>query len=74
MDSMYDLMFLLKLVQTQKNISSDIMQEHKYPSALYMQAKGSYGAYCTVETYISNLMLQKTKKEKEEVEDYERID
>lgn len=39
-----------------------------------MRAKGSYSAYCTVETYISNLMLQKTKKEKEEVERDERID
>lgn len=74
MDSMVDLMALLKLVQVHKCIDSDIMKKYKYPSAVYMQVKGSYSAYCTVETYIRNLMLQKTKKEKEEVEDYERND
>lgn len=74
MDFNYSLMFLLKLVQAQKSLASDIMKEYKYPSGAYMQAKGAYNAYCTVETYISNLVLQKTKKEKEEVEDYERID
>ena len=74
MDSMVYLMRLLKLVQTQRAFASDTMKEHKYPSAVYMEAKGSYSAYCTVETYIRTLMLQKTKKEKEEVENYERID
>lgn len=73
MDSMVYLKRLLKLVQAHKCFDSDIMKEHKYPSAVYMEAKGSYSAYCTVETYIKNLMLQKTKQEKEEVEDYERI-
>lgn len=73
MDSMYDLMFLLKAIQSHKSIASDFMKEHKYPSLVYMQAKGSYNAFCIVETYI-NLMLQKIKKEKEEVENYERID
>lgn len=74
MDSMYDLMFLLKCVQAHKSIASDTMKESKYPSLVYMEAKGSYSAYCIVETYISNMVAQKTKKEKEEVEDYERID
>lgn len=67
MDSMVDLMALLKLVQVQKCIASEHMKEYKYPSSVYMQAKGSYSAYCTVETYISNLMLHNSKKEKEEV-------
>lgn len=74
MDSIYDLMLLLKVVQAHKIISSDTMKESKYPSSVYMQAKGSYSAYCTIETYINNMVEQKTKKEKEEVEDYERID
>ena len=74
MDIKYSLMFLLKLVQAHKTISFFSMKENEYPSSAYMKAKGAYNAYCTVETYISNLVLQKTKKEKEEVEDYERID
>lgn len=73
MDSMVYLKRLLKLVQAHKCFDSDIMKEHKYPSVVFMEAKGSYSAYCTVETYIRNLMLQQ-KKEKEEVENYERID
>lgn len=74
MDSMIYLMRLLKLVQAQRFLASDTMKEHKYPSAVYMEAKGSYNICCIVETYIRTFMLQKTKKEKEEVEDYERID
>lgn len=74
MDSMYDLMFLLKIVRAHMSIATDTMKESNYPSLVYMQAKGSYCAYCTVETYISNMVVQKTKKEKEEVEKYERID
>lgn len=59
---MVDLIKLLNLVQAQKNYASDIMEENKYPSAVYMQANGSYSAYCTVETYLKNMMLQKLKK------------
>lgn len=67
MDSMVDLKALLILVQAQKSFDSVIMKENKYPSAVYMEARGSFSAYCTVETYIRNLLLVKTKKEKEEV-------
>lgn len=62
MDSMYDLMLLLKLVQAHKSIASDTMKEHNNRSSAYMQAKGSYSAYCTVETYISNMLAQKKEK------------
>ena len=67
MDCMYDLMLLLKVVQAYKSIASDSMHENKYPSSVYMKAKGAYSAYCTIEAYISNMVAQKTKKEKEEV-------
>lgn len=67
MDSMYDLIFLLKLVQAHKSIASDTMQESKYPSSVYMKAKGSYSAYCIVETFISNMVAEKKAAEKEEV-------
>lgn len=74
MDSKADLTCLLNLVQVQKNYVSDIMEKKNITSIVYMQAKGSYSAYCTVETYISNLMSQKSNEKKEEVENYERID
>ena len=64
MDSMVDLTRLLNLVEEQKNYAFDIMEENKNSLAVYMQANGSYSAYCTVETYIKNLMLQKIKKRK----------
>lgn len=57
---MNDLDYLLHLVQIQKKISTDVMREHKYPSAVYIQAKGSYGAYETVETYIQGMLNKKT--------------
>lgn len=74
MDSMYDLMSLLKFVQAHKIIASGTLKESKYPSLVYAEAKGSFSAFCTVETYISNMVAQKKKKEKEEVENDERID
>lgn len=64
MDRMDDLTRLLVLVQAQKEYASDIMEENKNISSVYNLANGSYSAYCTVETYIKNLMLQKLKKRK----------
>lgn len=60
---MNDLEQLLKLVSIQKKISFETMQEHKYPSGVYLQAKGSHGAYCTVETYINNLIFKNVREE-----------
>lgn len=52
---MSDLEYLLHLVQIQKRISADVMNENKYPSGVYVQAKGSYSAYDTVEAYIQSM-------------------
>lgn len=64
MDRMDDLIHLLNLVIDQKLYAYEIMEENKNSLAVYTQANGSYSAYCTVETYIKNLMLQKMKKRK----------
>ena len=59
---MSDLEYLHHLVQIQKKISADVMKENKYPSGVYIQAKGSYGAYETVEAYIQCMLNKKLKK------------
>lgn len=61
--NMSDLERLLKIVCTHKKIAFEIMQNHKYPSGVYLQAKGSHGAYCTVETYINNLIFKNVREE-----------
>ena len=60
---MSDLEYLLHLVQIQKKISADVMREHKYPSGVYIQAKGSYGSYETVETYIQGMLNKNLREE-----------
>lgn len=60
---MSDLEYLLHLVQIQKKISADVMREYKYPSSVYIQAKGSYSAYCTVEAYIESMQNKNLREE-----------
>lgn len=60
---MSDLEYLLHLVQIQKKISADVQKEHKYPSGVYIQAKGSYSAYDTVETYIQGMLDKNLREE-----------
>lgn len=60
---MCDLDYLLHLVQIQKKISADVMKENKYPSGVYIQAKGSYSAYDTVEAYLLSMQNKNLRKE-----------
>lgn len=60
---MNDLDYLLHLVQIQKKISADILNEHKYPSGVYIQARGSYSAYDTVEAYIQSMQNKNLREE-----------
>lgn len=60
---MNDLEYLLYLVKIQKKISADILKEYKYPSGVYIQAKGSYSAYNTVEAYLESMQNKNLREE-----------
>lgn len=60
---MTDLEYVLHLVQLQKQICVDERKRHKYPSHTYIEIRGAYGAYSTVETYINNLIEERKKGE-----------
>lgn len=60
---MCDLEYLLRLVQIQKGIAGEVMKEHKYPSGVYIQAKGSYGSYEIVEAYIQGMLNKNLREE-----------
>lgn len=60
---MADLEYLLHLVQIHKQMSADVMKEFKYPSGTYIQARGSYSAYCTVEAYLLSMQNKNLREE-----------
>ena len=60
---MTDIDYLLHLVQIHKKISADVMREYKYPSDTYIQARGSYSAYDTVEAYLLSMQNKNLREE-----------
>lgn len=60
---MSDIDYLLHLVQIHKKISADVMREYKYPSGTYIQARGSYSAYDTVEAYLLSMQNKNLREE-----------
>lgn len=60
---MTDIDYLLHLVQIHKKISADVMKEYKYPSGTYIQARGSYSAYDTVEAYLLSMQNKNLREE-----------
>ena len=59
---MSDLEHLKKLVLIQKGIANDVMLDAPKGSSAWQQARGSVGAYETVEIYINNLLLESETK------------